>query len=325
MKTSNEPRHLVTRAEQYQLICQQLDEAEPRLREHLPPSVSWDRFRSTVQTALRRNPELLNASPRSLLEACIQCASDGLLPDGREAALTVYAGKGGTTVAYMPMIYGLVRLALQSGMVLNWESRVAREGDEFEVVLGTNPSIRHRPNLTARGKMIAVYSIIETKAKKQSFEVMTLDEIRAARAKSRADTFWRADEEGMARTVVMRRHAKYLRTVCTSLARVMDRMNEIEFPPQHHEPQPKKRLTLDDIAQPVVADEPREDLPALPADDRPNDPVASAMQRGWDDAQRGVQRRAVPPEYRDPARKAEADAWLEGHKNYEQMQTYVEA
>ncbi len=43
------------------------------------------------------------------------------------------------------------------------------------------------------------------------------------------------------------------------------------------------------------------------------DPIGIASQRGWDARKTGMQRKAVPPEYRVPARKAEADAWLEGY------------
>jgi len=45
------------------------------------------------------------------------------------------------------------------------------------------------------------------------------------------------------------------------------------------------------------------------------DPIMVARQRGALDRKNGMQRRALPPEYRSEARAAEANAWRHGHDN----------
>jgi hypothetical protein len=54
--------------------------------------------------------------------------------------------------------------------------------------------------------------------------------------------------------------------------------------------------------------------PPSPASARPvaDDRVAQASERGRDDRRKGVKRSAVPTEYRDPQRGAEAIAWVQG-------------
>src|SRR5260370_37569637 len=67
-----------------------LDEYTPNLMQALPAHVSVDKFKRVLITAVSSNPELLYANRRTLFTAAVRCASDGLLPDGREAALVVY-------------------------------------------------------------------------------------------------------------------------------------------------------------------------------------------------------------------------------------------
>lgn len=59
----------------------------PQVKSVLPAHVTFEKFERVVRLAVRKNPDLLTCSPASLFMACIQAASDGLLPDGREGAI----------------------------------------------------------------------------------------------------------------------------------------------------------------------------------------------------------------------------------------------
>ena len=66
---------------------------EADLKKMLPPSIPSDKFVRTVQTAITLNPDLAEADKNSVLTSCMKAAADGLVLDGREAALTIYNTK----------------------------------------------------------------------------------------------------------------------------------------------------------------------------------------------------------------------------------------
>jgi len=196
----------------------QIEQMGPQFKTVLPQHISVDRFGRIVMTAVQRDPALLEADRRSLMMSCVQCAQDGLLPDGREAALVVYNTKSGNgwikKVQYIPMIAGLRKKVRQSGEIVSWESRLVHENDHFEVFYGDDERIEHTPNLFSPGKIIAAYSIATFRDGYKSREVMTIDQLEAIRQKSKSkdsgpwsDPAFRPE---MYRKTVMRRHAKAL-------------------------------------------------------------------------------------------------------------------
>lgn len=72
--------------------------------------------------------------------------------------------------------------------------------------------------------------------------------------------------------------------------------------------------------QPPAA-EPEPAQQVVPSAEQKPDVIGIATQRGWDARKAGMQRRAIPPEYRDPKRKEEADAWLAGYDRRVQAET----
>lgn len=184
----------------------QLDKMTPQLRAALPAGIRPEKFNRVVMTVLQQNPELLNADRKSLFSSCMQCAQHGLVPDGREAALVVFKGK----VQYIPMIYGLRKLARESGEIADWRTRVVYENDEFEFQCGDQEFIKHKPNFAKPGAIIAAYSIIEWKDGSFSREVMSIGEIERIRQRSRAKDSgpWVTDFPEMAKKTVGKRGFK---------------------------------------------------------------------------------------------------------------------
>ena len=89
----------------------------------LPPQIDVSKFTRTLMTSVQMNPELLQADRKSLLSACMKAAQDGLLLDGREAALVCYnardrAGQFVKMAQYMPMVSGILKKVRQSGELL---------------------------------------------------------------------------------------------------------------------------------------------------------------------------------------------------------------
>lgn len=160
---------------------------KPHLRETLPKHIDPDAFARTIQTALQVQPDLMQATPRSLMVACMKAATDGLILDGREAALVLRNVNVGTRdnpkwekqATYQPMVQGLMKLARNSGEIVSIVAQVVYENDQFAYVLGDDERIEHMPApLTQeRGKPIAAYAIVRLKSGEAIREVMRASEI----------------------------------------------------------------------------------------------------------------------------------------------------
>jgi len=179
----------------------------------LPPQIPVQKFIRTTMTAIQMNPDLLFADRRSVLAACMKAAQDGLLIDGREAALVIFRQRGEPVAQYMPMIGGLLKKLRNSGELATIAAHIAYEEDEFRYELGDEERIVHRPHLgTERGKPIAAYAIAKTKDGAVYREVMSVAQIEQVRDVSRAKNAgpWVQWWDEMARKTVLRRLMKRL-------------------------------------------------------------------------------------------------------------------
>lgn len=202
-------------------LGQLLDVYQDQFSKVLPETIRPQQFARVVLTAISEHPELNGADRRTLLNSCIKCANDGLLPDGRDAALVVFNTKIKDpqtnkerwikAVQYMPMIHGIRRRMFNSGEVLEAAAAVVYRGDKFRYSLGDQPFIEHEPpsDLTVdRGDLVGAYAIIRMKNGQVIREVMRRHEIEARRHQSKAanSLMWtKFYDEGAMKTVL--RHA----------------------------------------------------------------------------------------------------------------------
>ncbi len=194
----------------------------------LPRQIPVDRFVRTIVTAVQMQPELLEADRRTLISSCMKAAQDGLLLDGREAGLSVYNDRknGGQTVAYLPMVGGILKKIRQSGEVSTVRAHVVYQGDEFDFELGDNERIHHKPNLGAPGDPVAVYAIAKFYDGDVQREVMSVPQIERIRAKATGigKACWTSEWGEMAKKTVIRRLSKRLPS-SNDLDRVLDSDN----------------------------------------------------------------------------------------------------
>jgi len=163
-----------------------------QIRESLPESVSLDRFKRVAITAVRSNADLATADQTSLFRSIVRCAQDGLLPDGREAALVIYKGK----VGYIPMIAGIRKIAAEYG----WQIRTAvvYANDEFDYT-EEPPEITHRPVRPGqdRGALLAAYAVARHRDGRRMQTVLHPADIAKRRAKAQTDKVWGEWPEAM--------------------------------------------------------------------------------------------------------------------------------
>lgn len=241
-----------------------LTRMQPEFSAALPPQISPDKFIRTTLTAIQMQPELLNADRRSLFGAVMKSAQDGLLPDGREAALVIFRSKSGPMVQYMPMVGGLLKKLRNSGELASISAQVVYERDQFDYVLGDEEKIEHKPCLFGeRGDPIAVYAIAKTKDGAVYREVMSVEEVEKVRSVSRSGnggpwTTWWGE---MAKKTVIRRICKRLPS-SADLDQVIAHDNEnydLRREPTKQAPNPMDRLRaaiqIDEDATPEVTPE----------------------------------------------------------------------
>src|SRR5882762_1147619 len=116
---------------------------EGQFKAALPAHIPVERFMRVVMTAIQENPDLVKADRRSLWNAAMKAAQDGLLPDRREGAIVVY----GTQAQWLPMVAGIRKKVRNSGEIATWDVNVVHAKDAFEFELGDTPFIRHKPDL----------------------------------------------------------------------------------------------------------------------------------------------------------------------------------
>lgn len=197
-----------------------LDEMKPEFERALPAHIPVERFARTAQTAiaLTRNIEKLK-DMRSFKASVTKAAQDGLVLDGREAALVIdFKGE----CQYRPMVRGLLKLAYNSGEIKSLVVELARTEDEFTYApTNYEQPISHEIDLRKpRGEVFAGYAIAVLKDGGIIHEVMSVEDINRIRNRSDAyrafkdgkikSTPWSTDWEEMARKTVLRRISKYL-------------------------------------------------------------------------------------------------------------------
>lgn len=220
----------------------------PQFKVALPPQISPEKFIRVVMTAVQGNAKLLENRP-ALYGAAIKCATDGLLPDGKEAALVPY----GLTVQYLPMVAGILKKVRNSGELADLSPHVVYANDVFDYWIDEKGEhLNHRPALTGeRGDLTHVYAIARTKEGGAYIEVMSKAQIEQVRAVSKAKDNgpWVTWYDEQARKTVIRRLSKRL-PMSTDLEQVIERDDELYdlHAPTKGEPKKSRLDTVIDAA-----------------------------------------------------------------------------
>jgi recombination protein RecT len=258
-------------------------------------------------------------------------------------------GSRSENAQWLPMTQGLRKKVRNSGALTDWNVQVVQQGDEFDYALGDNPFIHHKPS--PRGgrtrPVLFAYSIATYPDGSKSREVMNIDQIEDIRKKSKARKGPWSDPvffPEMCRKTVARLHSKQL-PMSTDLDRLMQRDDALyDFAgagDQRKPIAPSQRpesvaAALDTFGGAVASVAPPAEPHSVAGQQggggeqgtegtstgtgssesagtaAQEDPAATAHRRGQEAKTAGHTRKAVPGEYRDPARTPEYDAWLAG-------------
>lgn len=220
-KTADKPKTIATLLQDPQIKAQ--------MALALPKHVTADRLARIALTEVRKVPKLGQCDQTSFLGAIMQCAALGLEPGGAlgHCYLIPFENKraGRVDVQFIIGYRGMLDLARRSGQIVSIEARAVHAKDQFEVELGLESKLVHKPawGETNPGPLTFVYAVAKLKDGGVQFEVMSAAEIEAIRDKSQGYTMakryakdgvinspWATHFEEMAKKTVIRRLFKYL-------------------------------------------------------------------------------------------------------------------
>lgn len=150
-------------------------------------------------TAISNSKGLLSCDPETVKDSMVNLAAMGLSlnPAAQQAALIPRwnSKKGAMDCTASPQYRGLMKLATDTGLINNITAEVVFlcEEDSFDVDLGSNPYLKHKPKLFApkternidlldeeKNRMIGAYCIAHlTQSEKPHITVMDLTEVLA--------------------------------------------------------------------------------------------------------------------------------------------------
>jgi recombination protein RecT len=182
---------------------------ERQFKSVLPAHIPSQKFMRTIVGAVQNNPSILKCNRSSIYAACQKAAQDGLILDGREAAIVQFKG----SAQYMPMVAGLLKKLRNSGQISTITAQTVHEKDKFAYNPANDDVPDHQPDwFGERGPMIGVYAVAKMKDGGSVVELMNMEQIAKVRGVSRASGRgpWSEWPEEMAKKSVLRRIAKYL-------------------------------------------------------------------------------------------------------------------
>lgn len=189
----------------------------------LPRHISPDRFERALANVLMNNPEMMAADPRLIFREISKVVGLGLMLDPQLGEAYLIMGWNGKTRQKEPQVRigykGLIKLAKQSGEILNIYAREVHEKDEIECVQGDENRLIHKPKLfTDRGPVVGYYAAVRFRNGEFDFEPMDIPQVHAIRDRSDGwkafsegkikSTPWSTDEGEMAKKTVLRRLSK---------------------------------------------------------------------------------------------------------------------
>ena len=204
---------LVKKADQRVTVRGWFEAQKGEIARAVPKHIDPERLVRVALTACVQNPALLNCTRESLMQATLQSASLGLMPDGvmGQAYLLPYGDKATFQIGYQ----GLIELAYRTDRIAGIIADVVHEKDKFEFHREVERDVfQHRPyeGDDDPGAVTHAYCIIRRKDGTASVTVLPKSKIeKEHRAHSRAKNAgpWVGHWSAMARKTAILVALKY--------------------------------------------------------------------------------------------------------------------
>ena len=184
---------------------------EPYLRQS---RTDPDLFLAGCRRALGKNPALADCDAGSFINAAMDVARLGLMPDGKKAALTPFKKQVTAVIMYEGMLDVIYRTGITGAITCQVIYEGEDDPDILDYDLGTDPYIKFRPPLTRKDSqpIIGAFAVAQPKdGGKPWAELLSKDDLRKIGLVSKATNGPRKEWPGeMARKGALRRMAKFL-------------------------------------------------------------------------------------------------------------------
>jgi len=153
----------------------------------------WEREARFAMQLFQNNPMLQDCDPVTVRDAIVNVSTMGLSlnPSTQQVALIPRYNrrKGMMDCTASPMYRGLVKLATDAGAVSSVQAGVIYEDDEFDIELGTSPSLSIKPRSVitnnrnmdlkdlSKNQAVAAYCVATLANGEKLIEVLSLDQI----------------------------------------------------------------------------------------------------------------------------------------------------
>lgn len=267
-------RAAAERAERMEEMAKALDKHRAKIEPSLlAQKIPFDVFKAATIIGLKNTLKndaafFEKVSVASYFEAVQRAVKDGLLPDGKQAAITRFANEA----AYMPMIEGYCKILFDARIAQSINHNVVLATDHFEFMEGSDPWVEHRPDLNAdpddpEADIIAAWCFVTTVDGGKFLEVSRKKTLERVARVSRAEKGPRKDWAGeMHRKTPFRRLVKRLpkHPRLDSLIEHEDMNVDLERPAAPETPEERRRSAARTMSN---ADLLSDDRGALPAPD----------------------------------------------------------
>lgn len=192
-----------------------LEKMKGEIARCLPKHLTPERMARIAMTELRKTPKLQECDPMSFIAAIMQASQLGLEPGILGSCYLIPFNNnqtGKVECTFMPGYRGFLDLARRSGQIQSLVSRAVYENDEFSYEFGLKEDLIHKPAMTERGELIAVYAVAILKDGGHQFDVMSRKDVDIIRSQSKSKNNgpWVTHYEEMAKKTVLRKLFKWL-------------------------------------------------------------------------------------------------------------------
>jgi len=163
-------------------LTKELSKSFKAMQSIVPKHVTPERMARVCLNAVSRNPKLFQCTPASIVGAIMNCATLGLEPNliGHAYLVPFWNNKTNQMEAQFQVGYkGAIELFRRTGEVANITAHEVCKNDVFEVTMGTEEKIVHKPAPwgTDRGEVVGYYSTYRLKDGGYGFCVMSKKEV----------------------------------------------------------------------------------------------------------------------------------------------------
>jgi len=204
-----------------QLTTQELEPVKKRMSELVDKDI-LEREISFAMQIINSSAGLQNCTKESLQKAVLNIALTGLSlnPVLKYAYIIPRWSPNGSVAVLEPSYQGLIKLLTDTGSIVAIYAHLVYEGDEFDVIYGTDIEINHKPKFKSK-EVTHVYAVaILSGSNFKQIEVMTIDDINDIKEKSESykafknnkvkSCIWVEHFGEMAKKTVIKRIFKYL-------------------------------------------------------------------------------------------------------------------